>query len=189
MAEPALRDTRSIILDAAETVVARDGVANLTFDAVAAEARISKGGVLYHFPSKEDMATAMIERSIAWFDDAVEKSARQEGGPGSFTRAYARASLGDNPETGDRFDRICSAITTALLNYPDRLAQVRQQGVRNQRGIEADGIDPIAATIVRLAVDGLWFGENFKMLQFDPAFRQRVVERLIAMTEPTKEAT
>jgi hypothetical protein len=36
-----LRDT---LLDAAEAVVARQGVANLTFDAVAAEAGMSKGG-------------------------------------------------------------------------------------------------------------------------------------------------
>jgi hypothetical protein len=40
------------ILDAAERVVLRDGVTHLTLDAVAAETGISKGGLLYHFPSK-----------------------------------------------------------------------------------------------------------------------------------------
>ncbi len=43
---------RSALLDAAERVVLRDGAGQLTMDAVAAEAGVSKGGVLYAFPSK-----------------------------------------------------------------------------------------------------------------------------------------
>jgi hypothetical protein len=36
------------VLDAAEAVVVRQGIGNLTLEAVAAEAKISKGGLLYH---------------------------------------------------------------------------------------------------------------------------------------------
>ena len=70
------RDTRAQLLDAAEAVVAQHGVRNLTLDAVAARSGISKGGLLYHFRSKEDLAAAMIERSIAWFDDALVEAGR-----------------------------------------------------------------------------------------------------------------
>lgn len=183
MAEGASRDSRSIILDAAETVVAREGVANLTFEAVAAEAGMSKGGVLYHFRSKEDMATAMIERSIAWFDGAVQGAAREEGGgPGSFTRAYVRTSAGDTPGADDRFNRICASITTVLLSFPERLQRVREQGQRTQRAIEADRLDPVLATIVRLAIDGLWLSENFKMMDYEPALKRAAIRRLVAWT-------
>jgi hypothetical protein len=41
-------DTKRRIVDAAEEVVLRDGVARLTLDAAAAEAGLSKGGILYH---------------------------------------------------------------------------------------------------------------------------------------------
>ena len=40
-----MSETREAILEAAETVVATKGVANLTFEEVAREAGISKGGV------------------------------------------------------------------------------------------------------------------------------------------------
>jgi AcrR family transcriptional regulator len=43
---------RERILEAAYTVAERSGAAALTLDAVAAEAKVSKGGLLYHFPSK-----------------------------------------------------------------------------------------------------------------------------------------
>src|SRR3712207_9422759 len=45
-------------LEAAERVVARDGVARLSLDAVAGNADVSKGGLLYHFPNKD----ALIDR-------------------------------------------------------------------------------------------------------------------------------
>jgi len=50
------------ILTAAENVVTRDGVANLSLDAVAREAGVSKGGLLYHFPNKSALVTAIVER-------------------------------------------------------------------------------------------------------------------------------
>src|SRR5688572_22621547 len=101
MPSAAARDTRSQLLDAAEAVVAREGVRNLTLDAVAARSGISKGGLLYHFHSKEDLAAAMIERSMAWFDGAlIEAGADDPDSKGRFTRAYIKASLGMTPLTG-----------------------------------------------------------------------------------------
>lgn len=188
MSSPAIRDTRSQILDAAQTVVMRDGVRNLTLDAVAAHAGISKGGLLYHFRSKEDLAAAMIERSIAWFDDAMADAARTDAAsPGRFTRAYVRASLGMTPLTGERFDDFCSSITTALLSFPERLRPVQQQGERTQGEIEKDGLDPVLATIIRLAVDGLWLSENFNLMRFDSQMKAKVTERLLEWTTQGNE--
>ncbi|HZB75928.1 MAG TPA: TetR family transcriptional regulator, partial [Solirubrobacteraceae bacterium] len=46
MARPSRREA---LLDAAIRVIRRDGAQKLTLDAVAAEAGVSKGGILYHF--------------------------------------------------------------------------------------------------------------------------------------------
>ena len=180
MATQAARDTRSQLLDAAEAVVTRDGVRNLTLDAVAAQSGISKGGLLYHFRSKEDLAAAMIERSIAWFDDALaEAGADDPDAKGRFTRAYLKASLGMTPLTGAGFDSLCSSITTALLSFPEKLDPVREQGARTQADVETDGIDPVLATIIRLAVDGLWLSENFNLMRFDKDMKAKVAARLL----------
>jgi AcrR family transcriptional regulator len=188
MASTAARDTRSQLIDAAEAVVTRDGVRNLTLDAVAAQSGISKGGLLYHFRSKEDLAAAMIERSIAWFDDAlVEAGADDRDTPGRFTRAYIKASLGMTPLTGAGFDNLCSAITTALLSFPEKLGPVREQGVRTQGDVEKDGLDPVLATIIRLAVDGLWLSENFNLMRFDKDMKAKVAARLLQWTRHDPE--
>jgi len=47
--------TQQSIIAAARRIVQRDGVAHLTIEAVAREAGFSKGGVLYHFPTKDSL--------------------------------------------------------------------------------------------------------------------------------------
>src|SRR4051794_25414456 len=51
-------------LDAAETVVARDGAARLTLDDVAPEAGISKARVLSDYKSEQALIAALGERSV-----------------------------------------------------------------------------------------------------------------------------
>ncbi len=56
----AQRDTasssaRDRILDAAQNLICAQGVAGFTLDAVAQAARVSKGGLLYHFNSKDKL--------------------------------------------------------------------------------------------------------------------------------------
>jgi AcrR family transcriptional regulator len=175
--------TRERILDAAEAVVEAQGVGRLTLEAVAREAGVSKGGVLYHFAGKEELTVAMIARFTARFDGAVEGLAAEDPEPaGRTTRSYLRATLGEAPATGPSFDHACAGITAALAAFPEHLAQVRAQSARWQARIERDGLDPVLATIVRLAIDGLWLGENFNLLRLEPETRQAVTERLRAWT-------
>src|SRR5438552_10278775 len=95
--EPAI-SVRDRLLDAAEQVVARDGVANLTLDAVAREAGVSKGGLLYHCPSKSALITAVVERLATRCEfDHAQAMADGSQGPGAFARAYI-AARGEPPD-------------------------------------------------------------------------------------------
>jgi AcrR family transcriptional regulator len=63
---------RGALLDAAERVVLREGAGQLTMDAVAQEAGVSKGGVLYAFPSKDALIDALISRVFAAMDNIAD---------------------------------------------------------------------------------------------------------------------
>jgi AcrR family transcriptional regulator len=54
--------TRDHIIESALSVVRNQGVASLTLDEAARVAGISKGGVLYHFKSKEALIHGMVAR-------------------------------------------------------------------------------------------------------------------------------
>jgi AcrR family transcriptional regulator len=93
MVKGAGNDTKARIIDAAEEVVLRDGVGRLTLDAAAAEAGLSMGGVLYHFPTRDALVAGMVEKIIQEFDEDIDQRLDGDSGPGSFTRAYIRATM------------------------------------------------------------------------------------------------
>lgn len=73
-------------------------------------------------------------------------------------------------------------LMAAVLLNPELLAPNRQSYEKRQTLIEQDGIDPVLATIIRLAVDGLWFSE---LLAFAPPrepLRAQLIERLLSLT-------
>jgi AcrR family transcriptional regulator len=185
--------TADRIIDAAEAIVEEQGVATLTLDQAAKRAGVSKGGVLYHFPNKESLVAAMIARFTDRFDRAVQQLTAEDPSPkGRTTRCYVKASFGHAPGTGPKFDRACGSITAALANNPGNLAVVREQSARWQRAVEADGLDPVFASIIRLAVDGLWLGENFNLMRMNAKMRAQIEGRLLAWTQlkelPVKNA-
>ena len=53
--------TREKLCEAAIEIAARDGLSSMTLDNVARHAGVSKGGVTYHFPSKEKLVEGVVE--------------------------------------------------------------------------------------------------------------------------------
>ena len=54
--------TRTRILEAAEVIFADKGYHDAVVDEIAEETSLSKGGVYFHFPSKEDLFFAVLDR-------------------------------------------------------------------------------------------------------------------------------
>ena len=161
--------TRDRLLDAAGTVVHRDGAQALTLDAVAKEAEVSKGGLLYHFKSKNDLVQAMVERWMADFGREME-----EADP-DFVRGYIKASEPSSSELG---------MLAALVAEPSLLVAVRHQYGIWQDRVEHEGRDPVDATVARLAADGLWLAELLGMGPPTGELRERVLQRLLDLAEP-----
>ncbi|WP_428939518.1 TetR/AcrR family transcriptional regulator [Fontivita pretiosa] len=168
------------LLDAAEQVVARDGVANLTLDAVAREAGVSKGGLLYHYPSKSALITAIVERLAQRCEtDQQQALANEPPAPGAFTRAFIRAH---SDPIDPRDVPVHSALLAAAGTNPQFMQPFRKRFAQWQARLEADGIDPAIAMIVRLAIDGLCLGPLLGIPVPQGELRERVVQKLIAMT-------
>ncbi|MEW2395567.1 TetR/AcrR family transcriptional regulator [Streptomyces sp. NPDC046862] len=146
---------RDKVLDAAEDVLLGEGAVNLTLERVAAVAGVSKGGLLYHFRSKQALVAGMVERLMQHFTEDYDALEDEE--PGAVTRAFlAGSTQPPASDTGRRHERLAAAVLAAATLDPELLAPVREYYARLQRRVEADGIDPAQATLVRLAADG-WF--------------------------------
>ena len=85
MASPALSEppsARERVLDAAESRLLAGGPAALVLDAVARDAGVSKGGLLYHFPSKTALVDGLVERMLDGFEHSQALRAQADAGAG-----------------------------------------------------------------------------------------------------------
>jgi AcrR family transcriptional regulator len=162
-------DTRARLLDAASTVIRRDGPQALTLDAVAAEAGVSKGGLLYHFKSKRELLDALVAR---WMDDFQRDI---DAAQGSFPERYVRASDGAKAEE--------AGLLAALVADPGVLAAVRDRHAAWQDRIATEGGDPVDATVARLAADGLWLADLLGIAPPEGDLRARVLARLLELCD------
>lgn len=169
--------SRARILGAAHRLVERDGVAHLTIEAVAREAGLSKGGVLYHFPTKESLIAGMVAALLAEWDERIDHALATEHGPGRWVRAYIRACT---LQPGGEADHI-SALLAAIATNPRALEPARRHFDLWQRRLEDDGLSPAVATIVRLAIDGLWFADLFGLAPPTEQLRVEVIQTLLSM--------
>ena len=86
MPRPSRKDR---ILDAAERLIDRGGPGSLTLEAVAAEAKMTKGGLFYHFETKEQLLHETLARLMTRLEtEHAERAAADSERAGRFTRAY-----------------------------------------------------------------------------------------------------
>ena len=84
-------DTASRILDVAERLVQTRGFNGFSYADVAAELKISKPSLHYHFPSKAELGEALIGRYAVRFADALV--AIDDRGDGAAAKLDAYASI------------------------------------------------------------------------------------------------
>lgn len=175
--------TRAAILDAAQARLLSQGPAGLVLDAVAADAGVSKGGLLYHFPSKEALVAGLTRRMLAGFDETQsDLRSADPADTGAWTRAYLRSTVTEAGDPADDSARLLAGLLAAQGGDPARLESIRERFQAWQERLEDDGIDPVRATIVRLASDGLWLSALLGLPSLEKRLGARVLEALEAMT-------
>lgn len=176
-------ETRELIFAACSRILQRDGLASLTLEAVALEAGLSKGGLLYHFPSKVALIEALFQHHMDRFNARLQEIAMaEEQGAGGWLRAYARASVEQitDPDHASLF----ASLFAAGERYPTVLALMRQSYDGWQAEIDACDLEPATALLVRLAVDGFWFTEMYQFAPLDHAARTAVLTAILRLASP-----
>ena len=178
------KGTRAKILDAAESLILEAGSTGLVLEKVARRASVSKGGLLYHFASKADLVAGLLERRIAYYDEITDpQKTSGDHSPGSSTRAYLDSAVSDDGRPADKSAQLLAALLATFGSDPESLEPLREAFARWQRKIEADAIDPVEATIVRLAADGLWLTQLLGLPTLSPPLARAVVAKLKKRTD------
>jgi AcrR family transcriptional regulator len=165
--------TNSQIIQAALAVAADKGAGKVTLDAVAKVAGVSKGGLIYHFPSKEALISAMVQHLL---DEAESKRSQQaQLEPSTLaavlqTRAHFTAQISGNT---------AMAILAAAAEQPSLLKPVQQHNQEVLRQIQSEHGDSLQATLLLLASEALIYHDLLNLSPFTAAERRILEQQLV----------
>lgn len=171
------------ILDAAEAVVLRDGAARMTLEAVAAEARISKGSVLYDYGTKDRLIAAMVERYAVKYSEALAAAAQAQDHPNA--DALAHIEVHETLPEQDR--RRAASLFAALISNRVALDAMRQFYAEAFGTIDVNDPARKRALLAMLAVEGLGWLETFGLLELSKETRAGVLAEMRRLVQNASE--
>jgi AcrR family transcriptional regulator len=171
------KSSREKILDAAAELVAEIGAGRLTLDAVAERAGLSKGGLLYNFPTKDALLQAMIQRMI---DQSLEsrEALRPQLEPGPNLEARLAATTLLEMCCGGKMQEIATGLMVATAENPRLLDPVRTVVSETFQRINDNSDDLDSALLGWLAVEGLSSLEMHNLSPFSDQDRARIVQAI-----------
>jgi AcrR family transcriptional regulator len=172
-------ETRRALLDAAGTALRLRGI-SASLDDIARQAGVSKGGLLYHFPTKDALVRTLAQDILDTYRAEVLTALDPaDTGPGRLTRAYVRASLDTSYDEIAVRENI--ALIAQLISIPEIAGLARADAERWDRELREDGLPDDVVTLVVAAADGastapLWG------VGIDVAAARRLERRLLDLT-------
>lgn len=143
-------NSRDKILAAAADVAREAGPGSLSLDAIASRAGVSKGGLLYNFPTKAKLMQGLVETYLKDFEQALEtriSGASHE----SALSAYVRLSADDCEEPKPS----ASWIFSAIAEDPDFLTPIKAFKRQLLERLKEETDDLGSLLVCFLAIEGM----------------------------------
>jgi len=170
--------TRGRIIEATMTTLQEKGIQALTLEEVARRAEVSKGGLLYHFKSKEELLKGTILAQKE--QDRLRYEALLEQGIGKleafvviFEELHASRIKGKSP-----LDPETLLFLLTLFDADDAFATDVREKVKRYFEEICDSVDPVESMIIRYALDGFMMSQHFGLPILDAARQGQFMDRL-----------
>lgn len=173
--------SRDRILAAAAEVTRETGAASLSLDAVAHRAGISKGGLLYNFPTKAKLMQALVEHYLKDCEATLYGERTNEKTPApNLLAAYIEMAV---QECGQN-QPSAAGVLAAMAEDPDFLNPIRDFKRRLLDRLKAESPDTARLIVAFLVLEGLRSLKLFDMDILDDDERDQVFAYLRAEAAP-----
>ncbi|MEO7124849.1 MAG: TetR/AcrR family transcriptional regulator [Nakamurella sp.] len=169
-------DTRHRILEAVRDLLVAGGPSSVTLEAAAERAEISKGGLLYHFPSKSALYIGLLEDAR----DTVDAEMTKRAANGDAARAFLEYATPDSDTEGGFFTSLMAAVRTGEDADPDAIRVLGESFDAWEKPMRTAVADPVQSEIIRLVGNGLYLTAIAGLPQPDPELLKQVFDRLLA---------
>lgn len=172
---PGRGSSREKLLDAAADLISKSGVNELTLEGVAAAAGVTKGGLIYHFKTKDELLGAVVERMLGHIDQRQRAKAARRG---DTTGALLQAMIDDTFGMSRKEKLLLTNLLAAATSYPHLLAPVQQIFERLYGEFADAGPHAGLALALAAALDGISLLELLNLHHFSKPQRDAMRQAL-----------
>lgn len=158
------------ILFEANKVIAKKGLNSFTLEEVAKEAGISKGGLLYHFPSKDKLIQGLIQFYMEQFENKIDK------------KRWLKSLVKEHFNYDSENSPCITGLLAAVAMNQELLEPVKENNKKLLERIN-DSKDPVMGMIIYLACYGMAFFKLFCMNEFSREDIQKISDKLMDLSE------
>jgi len=167
---PGRSSSRDRLLDAAAGIVTEQGVQQLTIDAVAAAANVTKAGLIYHFKTRDDLLQALVERMMSEMD--VRARVPQGPDAGSSPKAVLAQLTEETFELPDDQRQLLANVLAAVSSNPQLIGPAQALFARSYDWLAESGAQAGKAMALAAALDGIALLELLNLHRFTPQQRE-----------------
>lgn len=164
---------RALIIQTAIQFIQENDLNALTLEGVAGKAGISKGGLLYHFRTKDALQSAIAETIMEEVMESYEALASKEHGIGRLTRGFILGSRKDLME-GAR-------LNIAIQIMQNEHSSISEEYERLLEDLMHDGLEESSVHLIRLTIDGLYYSKLLNIAPVSEEVAEQVFEQLLQM--------
>jgi AcrR family transcriptional regulator len=159
------------ILTAARQIVEGRGAGALTFDELVNVSGITRGGITYHFPTKEDLLRGLLEADFKQWERSETALTPTDCDPETARLLGFIRTLSSQDESKRRF--LCGMLSAATLD-PSLMDPCRQE-LKERLGRKQWTEHDLRLHLLHLAAEGLMWQELFQMYSMPAPARVRLV--------------
>jgi TetR/AcrR family transcriptional repressor of nem operon len=170
-----MSDIKTAIMDAAERRIQLGGFGGFSFREIAADVGIKSSSVHYHFPTKEDLAAAVLRRWGEYTSQLIDKELKKDPDP---VRVWTKAFRGTAFSTAHMCP--CTVLGAASRDLPEQVAkEVKAFFKMCQKKLVAEGLSPTEASNFLSTITGALVVANAlgDTAEYDRATRELVRAR------------
>jgi len=163
--------TKEKILTAARQIVEGRGAGALTFDELVNVSGITRGGITYHYPTKEDLLRGLLEADFAQWEQSETALTPTDCDPETARLLGFIRTLTSQDDSKRRF--LCGMLSAATLDpsLMDPCRRELQERLGRKQWTEHD----LRLHLLHLAAEGLMWQELFQMYSMPAPARVRLV--------------
>lgn len=169
--------SRRKAIDAALTILSRDGVGRLTFDALSCESGISKGGLLHQFRTRHGMLSALLDYQRLQFEQIARDYLEKEGTTKAEPMLAAHIAIYREAIRQPR--SVARAGLAALIESPALLEDVKTSDAATIEVLKNEAANPDLSLLRYFAASGIAFHALLGTSPLSDPTRSRLFDRLL----------